>query len=144
MSDKVNKHKVMRDWVSQFLDDNYLYFESADAYPNVRVLVPDYGDYVNRTDIVGNKYKSYSFVFIGYEQIDPGTSDNNIDNLSAFDSFNDWLEEQKENKNFPDFGEKCSEYDIIILQNMANIGTISEDGLAKYMLGVRIDYKEEE
>jgi hypothetical protein len=144
MSDKVNKHKVMRDWVSQFLDDNYLYFESADAYPNVRVLVPDYGDYVNRTDILGNKYKSYSFVFIGYEQIDPGTSDNNIDNLSAFDSFNDWLEEQKENKNFPDFGEKCSEYDIIILQNMANIGTISEDGLAKYMLGVRIDYKEEE
>jgi hypothetical protein len=144
MSDKVNKHKVMRDWVSQFLDDNYLYFESADAYPNVRVLVPDYGDYVNRTDILGNKYKSYSFVFIGYEQIDPGTSDNNIDNLSAFDSFNDWLEEQKENKNFPDFGEKCSEYDIIILQNMANIGTISEGGLAKYMLGVRIDYKEEE
>ena len=68
----------------------------------------------------------------------------NVDNLAAFDAFNEWLEEQKENKNFPDFGEKCSEYDIIILQNMANIGTISEDGLAKYMLGVRIDYKEED
>lgn len=144
MSDKVNKHKVMRDWVSQFLEDNYLYFESADAYPNVRVLVPNYGDYINRTDILGNKYKSYSFVFIGYETLDPGTSDVNVDNLAAFDAFNDWLEEQKENKNFPDFGEKCSEYDIIILQNMANIGTISEDGLAKYMLGVRIDYKEED
>lgn len=144
MSDKVNKHKVMRDWVSQFLEDNYLYFESADAYPNVRVLVPNYGDYINRTDILGNKYRSYSFVFIGYETLDPGTSDVNVDNLAAFDAFNDWLEEQKENKNFPDFGEKCSEYDIIILQNMANIGTISEDGLAKYMLGVRIDYKEED
>jgi hypothetical protein len=143
MSDKVNKHKVMRDWVSQFLEDNYLYFESADAYPNVRVLVPNYGDYINRTDILGNKYKSYSFVFIGYETLDPGTSDVNMDNLAVFDSFNDWLEEQKELRNFPNFGDNCSEYDIIILQNMANISAISSDNLAKYMLGVRIDYKEE-
>ena len=29
------------------------------------------------------------------------------------------------------------------LQNMANLAFISDDGLAKYMLGVRIDYKEE-
>ena len=140
----INKHKVMQDWVQEFLTDNYLYFESADAYPNVRVLVPNYGDYINSTDILGNKYKSYSFVFIGYETLDPGTSDNNVDNLAAFDAFNEWLEEQQRNKNFPDFGEKCSEYDIIILQNMANIATISDNNLAKYMLGVRIDYKEEE
>jgi hypothetical protein len=66
-----------------------------------------------------------------------------MDNLAVFDSFNDWLEEQKELRNFPNFGDNCSEYDIIILQNMANISAISSDNLAKYMLGVRIDYKEE-
>ena len=63
--------------------------------------------------------------------------------MEIMDSFYEWVEEQKENKNFPDFGETCSEYDIIPLQNMANLATVSEDGLAKYMLGVRIDYKEE-
>lgn len=138
-----SKHKIMQEWVQQFLDENYLYFESADAYPNVRVLVPNYGDYVNKTDILGNKYKSYSFVFVGYEEVDPGTSDINTDNLEIFDAFNEWLEEQKEKKNFPDFGDNCSEYDIIILQNMANLATITNDNLAKYMLGARIDYKEE-
>ena len=141
----VNKHKIMQDWVQEFLDDNYLYFEAADAYPNVRTLVPNFGDYINKVDILGAKYKSYSFVFVGYERIDMGASDSNIntENMAIFDKFIDWLEEQKEIKNFPDFGTNCSEYDIIILQNMANLAMITDDNLAKYMLGVRIDYKEE-
>lgn len=139
----INKHKVMQDWVQEFLTNNYLYFESADAYPGVRTIIPNYGDYINKTDICGFKYKSYSFAFIAYETIDPGTSDVNTTNIYLVDQFNDWLAEQKELKNFPNFGDKCSEYDIIILQNMANLAYISDDGLAKYMLGARIDYKEE-
>lgn len=138
-----SKHKALQNWVQRFLDDNYLYFESADAYPNVRTIVPKYGDYLNKTDILGAKYKSYSFVFIGYEMIDTGTSDLNITNMEVMDEFTRWLEIQKEELNFPDFGDNCSEYEIIPLQNMANLAFISDDGLAKYMLGVRIDYKEE-
>ena len=141
---RVNKHKVMQEWVKPFLDRNYLYFESADAYPGVRTLVPNVGDYQRYKDITGARYRSYAFVFVGYEQIDNGTSDINIQNMVLFDDFMDWLEEQKSLENYPDFGDKCSEYDIIILQNMANIGAIFTDNLAKYMFSVRIDYKEEE
>lgn len=139
----LSKHQALKEWVEPFLHDNYLYFESTEAYPNVRVLVPNYGDYVNRTDICGFKYKSYSFVFIGYEQLDEGTSDVNINNMNLMDTFTTWLEEQKENNNFPNFGPNCSDYDIIPLQNMANLASVQENNLAKYMLGVRIDYKEE-
>ena len=141
---RVNKHKIMQDWVQGFLDENLLYFESSEAYPGVRTLVPNYGDYVNKVDILGNRYMSYSFVFIGYEYIDVGTSDVNINNMAVFDAFNDWLAEQKANGNYPDFGEKCHDYDIVILQNMANVAGIQDDNLAKYMLGARIDYIEEE
>ena len=140
----ISKHKAMQDWVQSFLEDNYLYFESTSAYPGVRTLVPNFGDYVRSTDILGNKYKSYTFVFIGYEQIDIGTSDVNVNNMEIMDEFNNWLETQSRLENYPDFGIKCSEYEIIPLQNMANVATIEEDGLAKYMLAARIDYKEEE
>ena len=125
-----SKHKALQNWVQRFLDDNYLYFESADAYPNVRTIVPRYGDYLNKTDILGAKYKSYSFVFIGYEMIDTGTSDLNTTNMEVMDEFTRWLEIQKEELNFPDFGDNCSEYEIIPLQNMANLAFISDDGLA--------------
>ena len=138
-----SKHKALQEWVQTFLDTNYLYFESADAYPHVRTIVPNYGDYVDKVDILGFKYETYSFVFVGYEQIDTGTSDVNTTNMEIMDRFNEWLEYQKEQKNFPDFGKNCSEYEIEILQNMANLAFISEDGLAKYMLGVKIKYKEE-
>lgn len=140
---KINKHKALQEWVQQFLDSYYLYYERADAYPGIRMIVPNYGDYVKFTDCLGIKYRSYSFVFVGYEMTDTGTSDVNADNMQLFDDFNDWLEEQREKENFPDFGENCSEYEIEPLQNMANLATITEEGLAKYMLGVRIDYKEE-
>lgn len=139
----VNKHKALQNWVKEFLSDEYLYFQNADAYPRIRILFPNYGDYLIKTDICGFKYKSYTFVFIGYEQIDTGTSDINANNMQIFDDFNYWLEEQQELNNFPDFGENCSEYEIVPLQNMANLASISEDGLAKYMLGVQINYKEE-
>lgn len=138
----VNKHLALQAWVQPFLTDNYLYFESADAYPGVRAIVPEYGDYLLKKDILGNKYKLYTFVFIGYEQMDTGTSDINAENMQLMDSFNEWLEEQQEIRNFPNFGENCSEYEIEILQNMANLATISDDGLAKYMLGAKIIYKE--
>lgn len=138
----VNKHKALQEWVQQFLDNENLYFESADDYPGTRKIVPNYGDYINSQDVLGNKYKSYTFVFIGYENIDTGTSDVNTNNMKLFDDFNEWVELQKENKNFPDFGENCSEYEIVPLQNMANLSALYENGLAKYMLAVRINYVE--
>lgn len=138
-----SKHKALQEWVSEFLENNYLYYQSANAEPGIRMIVPEFGDYVNRTDILGYKYKSYVFVFIAYEQIDTGTSDVNITNMEIMDSFNEWLEEQIEDKNYPDFGDNCDEYEIQPLQNMANLATVTEDGLAKYMLGCRINYREE-
>lgn len=139
----MTKHKALQEWVQPFLEDNYLYFQSADAYPDIRVLVPEYGEYLIRTDICGFKYRFYNFVFIGYQQIDSGTSDVNIENMDIFDRFNTWLEEQKKNRNYPNFGEKCDEYEIVPLQNMANLTAVTEDGLAQYMLAARIEYREE-
>ena len=142
MSVGVNKHTVLREWVQEFLGDRYLYFESADAYPNVRIAVPQYGDYVLRTDILGNKYKQYSFVFVGYEQLDVGTSDINATNMLLFDEFSEWVEEQQKQGNFPNFGENTDEYQLNVVQNMANLSFVTDDGIAKYMLAVNINYRE--
>lgn len=139
----MTKHKALQEWIQTFLEDNYLYFQSADAYPDIRVLVPEYGDYLLKTDIIGFKYRAYNFVFIGYQQLDSGTSDVNVDNMEIFDSFNRWLEEQEKNHNYPDFGSTCDDYKIVPLQNMANLTAVSENGLAQYLLAARIEYREE-
>lgn len=139
----INKHKALQNWVQGFLDDNYLYFQSADSAPNVRTIAPNYGDFMVFRDITGIEEKEYTFIFIGYEQIDSGTSDVNTDNMLVFDVFNEWLVKQEQDKNYPDFGSNCSSYKIEPLQNMANLASIDENGLAKYMLGVKISYEEQ-
>ena len=139
----MTKHKALQEWVTPFLENNYLYFQSADAYPEIRVIVPEYGEYLIKTDICGFKYRAYNFVFMGYERLDTGTSDVNVENMDIFDKFNQWLEQQQRERNFPQFGDACSEYEILPLQNMANLTSVTEDGLAQYMLAARIEYKEE-
>lgn len=142
----VNKHLALQEWVQDFLiDGRYLYFENIDMYPNMRTIVPNYGDYKIRTDITGNIYKRYTFAFVGVEDFSQDTTEQNIANMQLFDDFNDWIVRQQKEGNFPDFGKNTFDYKLTPLQNMANLSTLSSDGLlAKYMLMVQIDYTERE
>ena len=142
----VNKHIVTKEWVEQFLLGNKMYFDNIEAYQGARSIIPDYGDFVISTDIVGNKRKWYSFGFVATEPLD--TTDNDINNATSrqlVDDFNDWLVEQETNKNYPDFGDKVTKYKIVPLYNTANMAQVfAENGMAKYILMARIEYTEKE
>lgn len=142
----VNKHEVMKLWVEQFLDGSKMAFENINAEPGFRALIPNFGEFTVRTDILGNKTKLYSFGFVGIETLDLiDTDTNNLDARQRVDDFNDWLVEQQNNENFPDFGEKVIRYKIIPLQNTANASQFFEDsGTIKYILTAQIEYVEKE
>jgi FAD synthase len=82
----MNKHKILKEWVNQFLEEKNLSFETIEMNLGARALVPNYGDYVVKTDVLGNKYKEYTFAFVGCELIDYGTSDVNEKNMNLFDT----------------------------------------------------------
>ena len=137
----MNKHTILKEWVNQFLVDKNLSFETVEMNLGARALVPNYGDFLVKQDVLGNKYKEYTFAFVGCELIDYGTSDVNENNMNLFDEFNEWIEEQERNKNYPDFG--AIDYKLEPLQNMANIAQYDEASqLAKYMLLCKITYTE--
>ena len=137
----MNKHTILKEWVNQFLVDKNLSFETIEMNLGARALVPNYGDFLVKQDVLGNKYKEYTFAFVGCELIDYGTSATNENNMNLFDEFNEWIEEQERNKNYPDFG--ATEYKLEPLQNMANIAQYDEASqLAKYMLLCKISYTE--
>ena len=118
-------------------------FDSLESYPGARALVPDYGDFTISTDILGNKTKAYNFAFVGTEPLSFTTDNQNQTNLSLFDEFSQWIIEQDKNRNYPDFGENVINYKLVPLQNMANRTYFDEEsGLAKYILGFRLEYTE--
>jgi hypothetical protein len=142
----VNKHTAVKTWVESFLSDNKMSFENVESIQGFRSIVPQYGDYQVRQDIVGNKTKWYTFAFIAVEVLDTVDVDvNNANTRQLVDEFNDWLVKQQEDKNFPDFGEKVTKYRVLPLQNTANLAqTFPDVGLAKYILMARIQYVEKE
>ena len=140
----MNKHEALKTWVQSFLGATQLSFENIDLYPGARALVPQYGEYVVRTDICGFQYKSYTFGFIAIETLDTqDTTTNNTDTMDKVEQFNVWLKEQDKLRNFPNLGENTSRYKINPLYNMPD-PVRTQEGQAKYVLMARIDYVEKE
>lgn len=55
----------------------------------------------------------------------------------------DWLDQQNDSKDFPDFGEECEIQKMENLQNMPNLSGVNQDGtMARYMIQARVIYKE--
>jgi hypothetical protein len=142
----VNKHDVMKRWVETFLSGAKVSFDNIDAYQGARSLIPEYGEYLIKQDIVGNKTKQYTFGFVAIETLDQYDVDtNNTDTRQLIDGFNDWLVTQEKNRNYPDFGDDVIKYKIIPLYNTSNIAQVFTDtNLAKYILMARIEYVEKE
>ena len=142
----INKHEVIKLWVEEFLDGAKMSFDNINAVQGARSLVPDYGDFIVKKDICGNKTKWYTFGFIAIESLDTYDTDVNNSNIrQAIDEFNDWLVTQEENRNFPNFGDKVTKYKILPLQNTANLAQVfTDEGVAKYILMARIEYIEKE
>lgn len=138
----VNKHTALKEWAQAFTTD-ILGFESVEMYPGMKSIVPNYGDYLIKQDICGNKYKEYTFAFVGVESLSTGTDDLNELNMQIFDDFNTWIEAQEIAKNYPNFGDNVTDYRLVPLQNMANQAFYDESTkCAKYMLMVRLEYVE--
>ena len=60
----MNKHTILKEWVSQFLTDRNLSFETLEMNLGARALVPNYGEYLVKQDVLGNRYKEYTFALI--------------------------------------------------------------------------------
>ena len=80
----MNKHTILKEWVNQFLVERNLSFETIEMNLGARALVPNYGDFLVKQDVLGNKYKEYTFAFVGCELIDYGTSNTNENNMNLF------------------------------------------------------------
>lgn len=136
----MKKNEILQRWLQPFLDDNFLKFQSIDNYPDARAVVPTNAETVYE-DITGVKYKEYVFSFIGIVKLDTGTSYENAKNLDIFDEFNDWIEEQAENNNFPAFP-NCTNFEIETLQDTATLAYVDDNNNAKYVLAVKLRYEE--
>lgn len=142
----MTKHQAIIEWLQPYIEsdvnaNNGLSFENVTVTPGFRSVVPNAGDNLIGTDITGSKKKEYIFSFIICELFDQDGYDTNLASMEIGDNFNKWVDLQQKNRNYPDFGTNTKRYKVESLSNMADLALV-ENGSAKYMLTVRIEYWE--
>ena len=128
-----------------------LYFNFAEAKDNTKQLVTVANDRIlNKPYIDGSVQKRYSFTIIDfrsviYQALVDGMVDKNenVEEVVDVQSIIDWIDEQNELKNFPDFGAGYTIDEMHCTSDVPNLNGVDTNvkpALAKYSFTIQIDY----
>lgn len=142
----MSKHDAVKAYFEPKIEElagSMLNFNFSPESPDSISLITNYSDKVRKSYITGDKQKEYGFSIIIVKLYSSSEDDLNIEAMNFAQAFMDWMDEQNEKKEYPDFGEKCTIEKIENLQNMPNLSGVNyEEGLARYMMQARIIYRE--
>jgi len=137
----MNKNEAMWEYLMKCPEINtYLTFNSVGAESGNTGLLTEYSSEAWEKKMLRGGIKRYDFAVIMMKQHDTGTSTVNISQIFDVQKVMDWIDEQNQIRNFPDFGNKMM-ISIENLQNMPNLAGVSDDStVAKYMIQCRVKY----
>ena len=128
-----------------------LYFNFINAKNNNTQFVTVSNDTAtNQPYIDGSVSKSYTFTIIDFKSISynplvkqEGYPNENVEDMNDVQALIDWVNEQNDVKNYPDFGDLCFIDSMEALSenpNLNSIDTTLTPALAKYSITIRINY----
>lgn len=154
----VDKNKAVIDYLLQCTDiyNSPLYFNLIDAGDNsIQILTTAEDKVLSKPFIDGSVLKRYTFNLITFKsmsdmeivKITAGTSEDytneNVDELNDVQKLLDWVVEQDELHNYPDFGNDCIVDSIDTTTDVPNFDGINTEmtpPLAMYRISIVIEY----
>ena len=149
----VDKNQAVIDFLTNCpqVQANPLYFNFSEAKDNNKQIVTTANDKaVQKPFIDGSVLKQFTFTIIDYKSIayraiakEPGFVDENVEEMGEVQSIIDWVEQQADNKNYPDFGADCLIEDMKVLTDNPRLNgtdTSVTPALAKYSLSIQLQY----
>ena len=133
------------------IQDSSLYFNFVNASDEDKQFVTVANDKtLNKVFIDGSILKRFTFTIIDYRSVAYQElaklnieTNENVEEYLDIQAIIDWVEEQNDLKNYPDFGE---DYEIDEMRtttenpNLNGVDTSTTPALAKYSISIQIDY----
>ena len=148
----MDKNKAILDFITTYsgIETSPIFVNFINAKDNdIQFVTDDNEVFLNRKYIDGSVMKRYTFSLVITKSMtsmaiakDELTSEN-IDDLADIQKFMDWLNDQGENQNYPDFGENCVIEEMHTTAENPSIDGINTEVspvLALYSVEIRIDY----
>lgn len=133
------------------LAGNPLFFNFIEAKDNNKQIVTIANDKaIDKPYIDGTVLKRYSFTIIDYRSVSyqavvaiTGHSNENVEELLDVQAIIDWIDDQNDLSNFPNFGDACIIDSISTTTNnpvLNGVDTSLKPALAKYSITIQVDY----
>lgn len=149
----MDKNKAIVEYLMScpYIQNNPLFFNFINAKDNDKQIATVMNDVAtNRSFIDGSVMKRFTFTIIDYKSIAytaipkiEGFPNENIDDMMDSQEIIDWITEQEDLKNYPDFGEDCIIDSMQALSNNPNmngVDTTVTPSLARYSVSIQINY----
>ena len=129
-----------------------LYFQFINAKDDNKQIVTIANErLLHRPFIDGSVAKQYTFTIIDFKSISynaipkglSGGTSENVEEMFEVQSIIDWIDEQAELRNYPNFGDAYQIDDIRALSDIPNLNGVDtsvQPALAKYSVSIQIDY----
>lgn len=147
-----DKNKAVLNFITTYseIETSPIFINFINAKDNdVQIVTSDNEKSLNRKFVDGSVMKQYTFSIIVTHSITDlaiakdGIVGENIDDLADMQAFMDWVNEQGENHNYPDFGSDCVIEEMHTTAenpSLDGINTEVSPALALYSMEIRIDY----
>ena len=134
-----NRHRATWDWLQKCPHIQDLFFNAAQAGDGNTQLFPS--EDVLETYLDGSSLRRYKCALTRFMEISFDPNDlSNIQDAVDMDRLGEWIEEQNERRNFPEFPDGCAINEITVDANESGYLAMLDAGIAKYMLQFNIEY----
>ena len=152
MADAIDKNKAVIDFIAAYPDiqTNPLFINFINAKNDtIQFLTDDNDKRLNKPYIDGSVKKRYTFSLVISKSITDMAiakdilTNENLDDLANIQALMDWVNEQGENHNYPNFGDKCVIEEMHTTSenpSVDGINTAITPALCLYSLEIWIDY----
>lgn len=139
MSTATTRHEAVWDWLLECPYIGDIFFNAGRAEDGNTVLIPS--EQTAQEYIDGSELRWYDVTLTRFEAISTDPNDTaNIGQTADIDAIAEWVDEQADSENFPEFPEKCTVMDAKALPNEGGWMVAQDQTQAKYMLQFRIEY----
>jgi len=95
-----------------------------------------------KTYIDGTRIVEYTFALQVMFDLSEDADGVNTDNMFTLRKWQQWIAEQEQARNYPDFGAKCSDYRLENLTSGPKMALRYENNIAKYQFYAKLTYEE--
>lgn len=133
------------------IQDNPLYFNFIHGNEDDKQIITMSNEKtIDRPYVDGSVLKRFTFTIIDFKSVayravvkDGAHVDENVEDILQVQDIIDWIEEQNEIRNFPNFGEDCIVESISTTANNPNLNGVDSNvspALAKYSISIQVNY----